>query len=187
MGVLSLNDSEADCGIPNKCSRNVPGRLILLDNAPTAALFALGTAILWLYWWPFALLYVVYCILSIILFWKYICTHCHHYGTQACPCGYGRIAPKYFPKRTIDANGFKPVFRRNIAVMFPCWLVPIIAGIYHTFSSGPNPISIALLATFCAVGFAVIPLISRLVGCKRCGIRERCPWVVNENPTRKNQ
>lgn len=59
---------DADCGIPHACGRVVPLSTILLDNLPTAALFALGTLILWPFGFAAALGYLAYCFLAIVLF-----------------------------------------------------------------------------------------------------------------------
>ena len=55
-------------GVPDTCSRIVPTWLIVLDNAPTVVLFILGAALLWLIWWPLAVIFLVYSGLSIVLF-----------------------------------------------------------------------------------------------------------------------
>ena len=92
-----------DHGVPVECQRDVPGWMVFIDNAPTAVLFLLGGGILWMLWWPLSIAYLEYCCISIILFWGLICPHCHHFGTRACPCGYGVAAPKLF--RVKDVSG----------------------------------------------------------------------------------
>lgn len=165
---------EADCRIPNKCERVVPAWLIVLDNAPTAILFLLGAAIIWGIHPVLSLAFLAYCGLSIVLFWRLICPWCHHYGTAACPCGYGRIASRLFEKKT--GKEFKLVFRRNIAVVFPAWFVPIVAGIYLLLTNYSRGLLVLFLA-FCLVGFVCIPAISKFVGCRSCEIKEECPWM----------
>ena len=161
-----------DCGVPDRCAREVPAWLVALDNGPTLLLFALGAAILWLLWWPLSLLFAAYCAASIVLFWAIICPYCHHFGTGACPCGYGKVAPRFFKRR--PGTDFRGVFRRNIAIMFPVWLAPLAGGIYVLWTAFSWPAAILLVA-FCVDGFAVIPAISIFVGCKGCEI-EDCPW-----------
>jgi hypothetical protein len=58
--------------------------------------------------------------------------------------------------------------------MFPVWLAPLIGGIYLMWAAF-SWMALALLAAFCIDGFAVIPAISRFVGCRGCEI-EDCPW-----------
>jgi len=33
---------------------------------------------------------------------------------------------------------------------------------------------------FSLIGFVVIPVISKLVGCKNCEVREDCPWMADK-------
>ena len=162
----------ANCGIPNVCARKVPGWLVAVDNGPTILLFALGAVILWPLWWLFSVLFLAYCAASIVLFWAVICPYCHHFGTDACPCGYGAVAPRFFKRKS--AGDFGKTFRRNIAIMFPVWMIPPIGGIYLLLTSFSWPMA-AILAAFCVDGFAVIPAISIFVGCRGCEIKD-CPW-----------
>lgn len=162
-----------DCGVPNDCARIVTSWIIVIDNAPTLAMFVIGTLLLlFLYWW-LALAYALCCALSIVMFWAFICPYCSHFGTKACPCGYGSIAPRYFKKKQGE---FPKIFRKNIAIMFPCWLVPIIGGTYMLYSGFSWPIFVLFLS-FCIDAFAVIPSISKFIGCKDCDKRGECPWA----------
>jgi len=164
----------ADCSIPNGCNRTVPAWLIVLDNAPTAVMFILGTAIVWNVGPIPALFFLVYCCISIILFWKRICPWCRHFGTDGCPCGYSRIASRLFKRKT--GRDFKAVFRRNIFVVFPCWFVPFGTGIYLLWADYGR-INLVLFLAFCLVGFVAIPAISKFVGCRSCEVKEQCPWM----------
>lgn len=164
----------ADCGIPHACGRVVPVSTILLDNAPTAALFALGATILHPIGTAASVGYAAYCLMAIVLFWRLICPYCRHFDTRQCPCGYGIVAARLFRRR--DGGDFRKVFARNIGIMFPCWFVPAGAGIFilkHHF----DPTLLVLLVTFCLLGFVLIPLIAKLVGCRGCEIRQDCPWM----------
>lgn len=169
-------DTEAgggtDCGIPDPCARRVPGWLVAVDNGPTVLLFILGAAILWPLWWPYAMLFLAYCVASIVLFWAVICPYCHHFGTRACPCGYGAVAPRFFARRS--SADFRRTFRRNIAIMFPVWVVPLIGGIYLLMAAFSWLVA-GLLVAFCVDGFAIIPAISIFIGCKGCEVKD-CPW-----------
>jgi len=173
----SVNEKRAHdsgCGIPGACSREIPLWMIAIDNVPTLVMFFFGAALLWHLWKPLSLVYLIYCGLSVILFWGLICSCCHHYGSRACPCGYGVIAPKIF--KTRKNKDFRKVFKHNIGIMFPCWLVPAAAGIYllhYNFSR----LLLGIFLGFCIVGFAVIPVIAKFVGCKGCEIKDDCPWM----------
>jgi len=166
--------TEADHGIPDECCRVVPTWLVLLDNIPTGTMFVLGALLLLPIWWLFSVIFLIYCGLSIILFWALICPYCHHYNSKACPCGYGVAAPKLFKYK--GSKEFKKVFKQNIVVMFPCWFVPFGAGIYLLMTDYSQNLFVLFLA-FCIVGFALIPAISKYVGCKGCEIKDQCPWM----------
>lgn len=172
----------ADCGVPNSCRRDVPGWLVALDNVPTIALFALGTVVVWLLSVPGAIAYLAYCAVTIPAFWALICPYCHHHGTRACPCGYGMLSSRVFTSRrrlAEDKNkkAFASVFRARISIMFPCWLIPLVAGIWLLLSHF-TPLGAVLLAAFCVDGFLLIPAISFFVGCSRCEIKTDCPWMM---------
>ncbi len=167
-------DARVDCGIHAECDRVVPGWVVFVDNAPTVGMFALGTILTWQVGGVFGAGYLAYCILAIIAFWGRICPWCHHFGTRACPCGYGVVAPLLFRART--GREFRQVFRVNVAIMFPSFFIPPIVGAV-LLSSGTTRSIAAVLAAFCLIAFAVIPANSRLVGCKGCEIKELCPWM----------
>jgi hypothetical protein len=167
----------ADCSIHNECERVVPAWLVLLDNIPTLIMFILGAMIVGSIWRPLAILMLLYNISTIVLFWGLICRHCHHFGTRACPCGYGMIAAKYFRKR--DGENFRKIFKRNIAIMYPCWFIPSGVGIYLLCKGAPKGFVLLFIA-FAAVGYILIPAISKFVGCKGCELRKDCPWMSAE-------
>ncbi len=169
-----MDDEITNCSIRDACGRAVSTWIILLDNIPTAAMFLLGTALVWMAWGPAAIFMLLYNLLAIVLFWSLICRHCAHFGTRACPCGYGVIAARFFQK--IEGSDFRKIFRKNIAVMYPCWFIPFGAGIYllgTRFSKG----ALVIFAAFVVIAFILIPAISRLVGCKGCDLKNQCPWM----------
>jgi hypothetical protein len=172
--LIEKDKQGADCGIPDTCERIVPNWLIFVDNAPTVLMFLLGAALIWNIRPVFSILFLLYCGLSIVLFWRLICPFCHHFNTQGCPCGYGTIAPRFFKKRT--GKVFKKVFRHNIVILFPCWFVPLGVGIYQMLTKFSWALFILFLS-FCLIGFVLIPAISKFVGCKSCNIKEDCPWM----------
>lgn len=171
-----MESETANCNIHNSCERIVPSWLVLLDNIPTAGMFILGAVLAGIVWWPLAIPMMLYNLASIILFWKLICRYCQHFGTRACPCGYGIIAARYFDRK--EGGGFRKIFRKNIAIMYPCWLVPLGAGVYLLYTRFSRDILLIFLA-FIIVGFVLIPAISRFVGCKGCDLKEQCPWMTS--------
>jgi hypothetical protein len=157
-------------------TRRIPLWLVLLDNIPTLLLFILGFLITKQLSLTVAVLYLIYAAASIIWFWALICPYCHHYETYACPCGYGIISAKTF-KRKGDKS-FRKVFRRNIFIQYPNWFIPLAFAIYLMITSYSNVVLI-LTVSFVFIGFMIIPVISKLVGCKNCDIKEDCPWMTN--------
>ena len=168
---------KSGCETPESCARTIPTWLVLLDNIPTLTLYVLGAAILLPFGILWAWAFFLYSILSVVLFWKRICPYCHHYGTRACPCGYGIISSLFFKSKNSNGNEFRKVFRRNIAIVFPSWFVPFIGGGYLLW----NNFSISrmwLFVAFCTIGFVIIPLVSKFVGCRNCSIKDECPWMM---------
>jgi len=155
-------------------SKGIPLWLVLLDNVPTVILFTLGFLIINKLSTLIAIIFGSYALFSVVWFWAKICPYCHHYNTLACPCGYGVVSSKLFKKGT--GKSFKKVFRRNIIIQFPNWFVPLVFLVYLISSSYTKEI-LVLTIFFVLIGFVIIPLVSKLVGCKNCEIREDCPWM----------
>lgn len=155
-------------------SRRIPIWLVLLDNIPTIFLFILGFLIINIISNVAAILYTIYAVVSVIWFWARICPYCHHFETYACPCGYGFISSRLFSRK--DSSLFQKVFKRNILIVFPNWFIPLFVGLYLLIRQYSVKI-LVLLIIFSIVGFLIIPLISKLVGCKNCEIKEDCPWM----------
>jgi hypothetical protein len=155
-------------------SRKIPLWLVLLDNIPTLLLFLLGFLIIYQVSLTGAIVFGTYAVLSVIWFWAKICPYCHHYNTLSCPCGYGVISAKIFKRK--DSILFKKNFRRNIGVQFPNWFIPFAIAIYLLITKYSVEILI-LTISFSLIGFAIIPVISKQVGCRNCEIKEDCPWM----------
>jgi len=155
-------------------SREIPLWLVVLDNAPTLILFTLGFLIINKYSTIIAIIFGSYALFSVVWFWAKICPYCHHYNTLACPCGYGVISSRFFKRGT--GKSFKKVFRRNISIQFPNWFVPLAFALYLISSSYTKEI-LVLTVFFVLIGFVIIPVVSKLVGCKNCEIKGDCPWM----------
>jgi hypothetical protein len=164
-----MNDIESPC---NK--KVIPLWLVLLDNIPTLVLFVLGAILVYKISPVGAVFFGTYSLFSVVFFWARICPFCHHYSTLACPCGYGAISAKLFKKQ--QDKSFKKVFRQNIWIVFPNWFVPFAISIYLLATRYNNEI-LTLTITFSLIGFVVIPLVSRFVGCRNCEIKDDCPWM----------
>ncbi len=157
-----------------KYRKSIPLALILLDNVPTLIMFILGALIISMLTSVYGTFYVIYSAFSIIWFWAKICPYCSHHDTMSCPCGYGVISAKLFKRKT--GKDFKKVFKTNIIVLFPCWLIPVAAGTYLLIDNFTFSLLLYVIL-FCVTGFLIIPLISKMVGCKNCEIKKDCPWM----------
>lgn len=152
----------------------------LIDNLPYLLMIVLGAAIFALgpggaaWRWPLAAAYAVYGVLGALWIMLFVCPYCHFFATRLCPCGYGRIAPRL--RRRQAGSEFARQFRRHIPVIVPLWfLPPIAAGIaliqHFTW------LMTVLAVVFVVNGFVVLPLLSRMYGCKQCPQKETCPWM----------
>jgi hypothetical protein len=156
------------------CERKIPLWMVLIDNLPTVSLFILGTIIISRISMIAGMAYFLYCCASIVWFWARICPYCHFYNTYACPCGYGIIASKLFKSK--KGKSFRQAFNQNIVVLFPCWFLPPITGVYLIITRY-SLLFLIMVILFCLTGFVLIPLISKLIGCKNCNNKENCPWM----------
>jgi len=172
-GSETLEKNSIDLTLPCHSSE-IPLWLVLLDNIPTIILFTLGFLIINKVSTISAIIFGSYALFSVVWFWAKICPYCHHYNSLACPCGYGVVSSKLFKKGT--GKSFKKVFRRNISIQFPNWFVPLAFAVYLISSSYTKEILIMTIF-FVLIGFIIIPVVSKLVGCKNCEIREDCPWM----------
>lgn len=178
----SETETQTEKSMASPChSRRIPLWLVLLDNIPTLLLFILGFLIIKIVSLALAVIFGAYALFSVVWFWGKICPCCHHYGTYACPCGYGAISPLFFRKR--DGASFKKIFRRNLLIVFPNWFVPFGVAIYLLIEHYSTEI-LLLTIIFSIIGFVIIPVISKQVGCKNCEIKEDCPWMAGSK-TRK--
>jgi hypothetical protein len=84
------------------------------------------------------------------------------------------LSARFFGRRT--HRSFKTVFRRNLPVVYPNWFVPVAVAAYLLIT-GYSIYLLILTLAFCLIGFALIPLISKFVGCRNCEIRDDCPWI----------
>jgi hypothetical protein len=152
---------------------------VLLDNVPYIVTVILGALIVRHSWniLP-AIAFAIYGAVGTLWFIVFICPHCNFYGTKACPCGYGSISALFVRKR--DSDQFEKIFKKNVPVIFPIWIVPVVAGV-NGMARSFSPAMLILLVVFMVISYAVLPLLSKKHGCLNCPNRERCPWMGKEN------
>ena len=145
-------------------------RSVLRENAALAIMYALGTILVALLWWPLGLIYLGYCLLSNVLYMAWICPYCPHYIAATCPAGYQRISGGRFQARA--GKTFSGQFRYGVIMLFPGWSVPPVVGLYLLVTNF-TWLVVALMALFCVVGFLILPVYSRR-NCEGCE-NEACP------------
>ena len=174
------------------CDRYQPEREFthlqeLIDNLPYLLMGLCGGAVLLagfgssVHGWLAAGLYCGYCVGGALWIMRFVCPYCEHYGTRACPCGYGQIAAKLTPRQS--ENQFARQFRTHIPVIVPLWVIPMAAGITF-YVRDRSSVMLGLLMVFVVDAFVVLPLVSRLYGCGHCPQKHDCPWMINRNSVR---
>ncbi len=150
-------------------------RAFVAGNMATFVVYIFGTVFMLFIGWIPALAYGLYCILSTVAMWRFVCVHCPYYGS-VCPCGYSTMAA------TLFRRGDKRLLPRRHKLIWafvgPSWLVPPIAGIFLLMQEFSWFIAITLLI-FAILAFAVAPSVSRVAGC--CEYWRGCPpnWLNN--------
>lgn len=152
-----------------KRSSNVSLWTVLWENAKLVVLYGLGAAVMGLLWWPLALVYLGYCVLSILVFIALICPYCGNYHTRSCPNAYHILS--IF--RSKQGRKFADQFNRYVYVASPAWFLPLAVGLYLLIANF-SWLVLVLVILFGVFGFVVIPLISRDV-CATCKNAKNCP------------
>ena len=146
--------------------------LVFLENASLIGMYLSGIALTSLLWWPAGLIYLFYCLLSNLLVMVFICPYCYNCRTASCHSGYHYIA-RYFPVK--KGKTFSIQFKRFIKVVYPLWILPILAAGYLLIKQ-MSWVIITLTALFCVLGVVIVPLSSRSV-CQKCINGKNCPRV----------
>ena len=170
-----LEGGPENCPVPD-----VTWTQAAIDNIPYAAMLVLGAAIFLqavgggAAGWLLAAAYVFYGLAGTLWIMLFVCPYCHFYATRRCPCGYGVAAAKL--RKRQDGDHFARQFRRHIPAIVPLWFLPLIgAGI--TLFRGPTWLIGVLTLVFALNAFAILPLVSRMYGCKSCPQKADCPWM----------
>ncbi len=143
---------------------------VIFETSALLFTYALGTALCALAWPPLALGYVALIVGCNLLFMAWICPYCRHCEERTCHSGYHHIARFFRPKAN---RGFAQQFRRNVAVVYPVWFLPPVAGVVRLVADA-DLWSGVVLALFCLSGFVALPLASRQI-CAGCVNAPECP------------
>jgi hypothetical protein len=147
-----------------------PAIYFLADNTPTIITYTLGTALLTFTDILAPTLYAIYCILSTVFIWRYVCVHCQYFG-GVCQCGFSIVATRLFEKG--DESLIKSRKTLLAVLVLPCWIVPPIAAIF-LLVTGFSWVLFWLFLAFAIMAFAITPYISWKVGC--CDVWRYLSW-----------
>lgn len=154
-----------------------------IDNLPYVVMIILGASVLILgtcastTGWLLAGLYTFYSITGAFWIIIFVCPYCHYYSTRTCPCGYGQISAKL--RKVKDQSRFIEKFKKHIPVIFPLWIIPMVAGIILLQKNFTLSL-LALVVLFVIDAYLVLPLLSRKYGCAHCPQKSICPWMSKE-------
>lgn len=154
----------------------------VLHNIPTFSTYALGAIIILFLNWVFSVAFILYCIFSTLWFMRFICAHCPHYDNRKCPSGYAFISAKLFKKK--DSKEFNEKFKRHLGVVFPSWIIPVVAGLYSLYYEF-SLLLLLLLFAFIVIGFIILPVITKRYGCEDCNLKDSCPRMAGFKKRRK--
>jgi hypothetical protein len=169
----SLGNSKPDSQIGQSCKKEYSNTQILIHNIPLLSMFTLGALISGYVNLYLGIGYIIATIIGNYLFIILICAYCPHYGSKTALCGYGLIT-KYLAEHRRPSE-FKSQFKKYIAVLFPPWFVPLIAGIIYLIYSF-DWVVLILLIIFIILAFGVVLYVSFTQSCKTCKLKNSCPW-----------
>lgn len=159
--------------ISKTCQTGFTSTQILTHNIPLLCMYIVGTIIVGFLCIYCAIAFIIYIIISNIVFMVTICAYCPHYGTRSSLCGYGLLTKNFTTRKR--PREFKRQFKKYIAVLFPIWFVPLLIGIYLLIFSF-DWIVLIILIFYIILAFGVVLYVSRSKSCKTCKHRDQCPW-----------
>jgi hypothetical protein len=158
----------------NTCKPEYTDTQILIHNIPLLSMYVLGVVIVSIFSLFWGILFIVYIIISNILFMIWICKYCPHYGTRTSVCGYGLVTKKLTKRKS--PREFNKAFKRYIAVLFPDWFAPLFVGIY-LLTIEFDWILLILVVAFTLIAFVGVLYVSKSDSCDTCKLRKNCPWM----------
>jgi hypothetical protein len=166
-------------------ARTYTGTETFLHNLPYILMTILGAAVLFYslrgsVWANVtATGYIFYGLVGALWIMIFVCPYCRFWGTDACPCGYGKIAARIRNRQSEDR--FSEKFKRHIPVIVPLWflpLLPAVLALIQGFTWG----LVILVAAFVLDAFVILPRFSTQHGCHECPQRQTCPWMKGRIP-----
>jgi len=158
--------------VTNQAAHKVSPGAVILDNAKLVAMYGLGAWLIFPTWPVLGWIYLAYCALSLLFYIRFICPYCFRYHAGTCLSGYHIFAQVFKPQ---EPGKFATQFKRYVAVLFPAWFLPPLAGVYLLITNF-SWLVIVQVVLFCLVAFVILPYISGKHSCKECENAENCPW-----------
>ena len=166
-------------------ARTYTGIETFLHNLPYIMMIVLGAAVLFrsfgvsVWGEVTAAGYALYGLLGALWIMVFVCPFCRFWGTDACPCGYGKIAARIRGRQPEDR--FNEKFKKHIPVIVPLWFLPLVAAaaaLARGFTWG----MLILVILFALDAFVILPRFSTQHGCRDCPQRQSCPWMKGKGP-----
>lgn len=154
-------------------ARNWKASDIVISNIPSMLTYLLGIWILFHLGILIGILYIVFVLVELVLFMRFVCIYCPTYDSVHCPSGYGKVAAKLFKRGRVSE--FRSMFNKFIPILSLVWIIPIIGAILLLL----NDFSfyyLGLLISFVIVGYVILPFFHRRFECRDCPNRQNCPW-----------
>ncbi len=156
---------------PSACLPSYHWRVPLVENSVWAAVYLLGSGILWLLHPVAASAYFVYALgCMYLLLPRLVCTSCAYYG-KACHSGQGRLASLLYSSRP---QAYFPSRFRYMRIAAPVFLIPLLAGSALLVFRFSLALAIATVL-FGILALGVTRFITTRLGCPRCQQRHICP------------
>jgi hypothetical protein len=146
---------------------------IVVSNIPSMLTYFLGTLIMFHLGMLIGILYIVFVVVELVLFMRFVCIYCPTYDSVHCPSGYGRVAAKLFKRGHVSE--FKSMFNKYIPILSLVWVVPVIGAVLLLLGDF-SFYYIGLLISFVIVGYVILPFFHRRFECRDCPNKENCPW-----------
>jgi hypothetical protein len=166
-------------------ARTYRGMETLLHNIPYILMTVVGAAVLFRSFrgsaWAAltAAGYMLYALAGALWIMVFVCPYCRFWGTDLCPCGYGKIAARIRDRRPGDR--FNEKFKKHIPVIVPLWFLPLVAAAPALVRSFTWALVILVIA-FAVDAFLILPWFSARYGCRACPQRQTCPWMKAKVP-----
>jgi hypothetical protein len=182
VGERSETSSERSAIIHEDGKENI-ARVIFMENLPYAIMTVLGMMVFLFglqfndFAWLLAGSYALYAFIGILWIIVFVCPYCHNFGS-GCFSGHGQVSAKLMKKK--DERQFAHEFKKNIPVIIPIYVIPIIAGVVSLSISFPLVVAIVVIL-FALNSFVMSPKISMNYACSHCSVRKDCPWMGDES------